>query len=88
MNGSTSINSSHKGAPAATKVGAHCLWQRPAAGASLELLEAAASSSGKASQHKSVARSDSVLLVKNLPYTASEAELEALFGAVGEQIVQ
>ncbi len=54
------------------------------AGASLELLEAAAAAAGKASQQRSVPRSDSVLLVKNLPYSADEGELEALFGAVGE----
>ena len=73
--------------------GAHSHWHwhtataaaaaAAAAGASLELLEAAAASSGKAAATKAVPRSDSVLLVKNLPYSASEAELEALFGAVG-----
>ena len=53
------------------------------AGADGSKLEAAAAAGGKAAASKGVARSDSVLLVKNLPYSASEAELEALFGAMG-----
>lgn len=57
----------------------------PAPGADISKLEAAAAAGGKAAASKAVARSDSVLVVKNLPFSASEAELEALFGAVGEQ---
>lgn len=57
----------------------------PAPGADVSKLEAAAAAGGKAAASKAVARSDSVLVVKNLPFSASEAELEALFGAVGEQ---
>lgn len=54
------------------------------AGADIAKLEAAAAAGGRAAATKGVARSDSVLVVKNLPYSATEAELEALFGAVGE----
>ena len=54
-------------------------------GADVAKLEAAAAAGGKAAASKAVARSDSVLVVKNLPFSASEAELEALFGAIGER---
>ena len=54
-------------------------------GADVSKLEAAAAAGGKAAATKGVARSDAVLVVKNLPYSASEAELEAMFGAVGKQ---
>lgn len=53
------------------------------AGVDVAKLEAAAAAGGKAAASKAVARSDSVLVVKNLPFSASEAELEALFGAIG-----
>lgn len=53
------------------------------AGASVDVLEAAAAAVGRASQRSSVPRSDTVLLVKNLPYSASQEELEGLFGGVG-----
>lgn len=53
------------------------------AGADVSKLEAAAAAGGKAAASKAVARSDSVLVVKNLPFSASEEELETLFGAVG-----
>ncbi len=56
----------------------------PSAGADVTKLEAAASAGGKAAASKAVARSDSVLVVKNLPFSASQEELETLFGAVGE----
>ena len=49
----------------------------------MELLEEAAAASGKASARASVARSDSVLLVKNLPYSAVQEELAEMFGAIG-----
>ncbi|GAB4818001.1 hypothetical protein N2152v2_005047 [Parachlorella kessleri] len=55
------------------------------AGAAVDLLESAASAAGRGAQQqqRAVPRSDAVLLVKNLPYSATEAELEALFGALG-----
>ena len=58
----------------------------PCSGAAVDLLESAASAAGKGSQQhqRAVARSETVLLVKNLPYSATEAELEALFGALGK----
>ena len=43
-------------------------------GADVSKLEAAAAAGGKAAASKAVARSDSVLVVKNLPFSASEAE--------------
>ena len=46
------------------------------AGVSVDALESAAAASGKAAAQKQVERSGTVLLVKNLPYTASEAELQ------------
>ena len=53
------------------------------AGVDVEALEGAAAASGKAAAQKHVERSGTALLVKNLPYTASEAELQvtALGGA-------
>ncbi|PRW58148.1 Multiple RNA-binding domain-containing 1 [Chlorella sorokiniana] len=53
------------------------------AGADVTKLEAAAAAGGKAAASKAVARSDSVLVIKNLPFSASLEELETLFGAVG-----
>ncbi|GLC70759.1 hypothetical protein PLESTF_001030300 [Pleodorina starrii] len=53
------------------------------AGVSVEALEAAAAASGKAATTKSVARSSTTLLVKNLPYSADEDELAELFGRCG-----
>ena len=47
-------------------------------------LEAAAAAAGKASETKSVARSPTSLLVKNLPYSTTEEELEELFGRCGQ----
>lgn len=55
------------------------------AGADVAKLEAAAAAGGKAAATKGVARSDSVLVVKNLPFSASEEELETMFGAIGER---
>ena len=49
------------------------------AGVDTSKLEAAAAASGKASETQSVARSPTVLLVKNLPYSTSEEELEEMF---------
>ena len=54
-----------------------------AAGVSIEALERAAAASGKASAVRSVARSGTALLVKNLPFTADEDELAAMFGRCG-----
>ncbi len=53
------------------------------AGVSIEVLEEAAAASGKASATHAVQRSPVCLLVKNLPYTASEEDLTELFGASG-----
>jgi hypothetical protein len=47
------------------------------AGVSVDALEAAAAASGKASAAQAVARSPSILLVKNLPYSTTEQDLEA-----------
>ncbi len=47
-----------------------------AAGVAIEKLEEAAAASGKASDTKSVDRSPTTLLVKNLPYTVTQAELQ------------
>ena len=46
------------------------------AGVDVEVLEGAAAASGKAAAQKHVERSGTALLVKNLPYTAAEAELQ------------
>ena len=56
---------------------------RPPAGADVSALEAAAAAGGKAAATKAVARSDSVLIVKNLPFSSSLEELETMFGAAG-----
>lgn len=53
------------------------------AGVSIEVLEEAAAASGKASASHAVHRSPVCLLVKNLPYTASQEDLTELFGASG-----
>ncbi|KAG2501693.1 hypothetical protein HYH03_000195 [Edaphochlamys debaryana] len=53
------------------------------AGVSVEALERAAAASGKASATKTVARSATALLVKNLPFSADEEELAAMFGRCG-----
>ncbi|GIL52539.1 hypothetical protein Vafri_8379 [Volvox africanus] len=53
------------------------------AGVSVEALERAAAASGKASTTRSVARSSTTLLVKNLPFSADEDELAELFGRCG-----
>jgi len=42
----------------------------------IEKLEEAAAASGKASDTNSVERSPTTLLVKNLPYTVTQAELQ------------
>ena len=47
-------------------------------GVNVDALETAAAASGKAAGQTRVERSGSVLLVKNLPYTASEPELQVL----------
>ena len=53
------------------------------AGVDVEALEGAAAASGKAAAQKHVERSGTALLVKNLPYTASEAELQvSIFGGI------
>ena len=53
------------------------------AGVDVEALEGAAAASGKAAAQKHIERSGTALLVKNLPYTASEAELQVcIFGGI------
>ncbi len=54
-----------------------------AAGVSIDVLEEAAAASGKASATHAVQRSPVCLLVKNLPYSASEEDLTELFGGSG-----
>lgn len=46
------------------------------AGVNVDALESAAAASGQAASQKRIERSGTVLLVKNLPYTASEPELQ------------
>ena len=53
------------------------------AGVSVVMLEEAAAASGKASATHAVQRSPVCLLVKNLPYSATEEDLTELFGAMG-----
>lgn len=48
------------------------------AGVNVDALESAAAVSGKAAAQMRIERSGTVLLVKNLPYTACEAELQVL----------
>lgn len=52
------------------------------AGINVTAIEAAAAAGGAAAKSTAVARSSTALLVKNLPYSATEAELE-----VGQHIV-
>eukprot|EP00879_Flechtneria_rotunda_P010492 GHRR01010968.1.p1 GENE.GHRR01010968.1~~GHRR01010968.1.p1 ORF type:complete len:379 (+),score=174.71 GHRR01010968.1:1448-2584(+) len=58
------------------------------AGINAAALEAAAAAGGKASAKTSVARSNTSLLVKNLPYTADEDELRQLFVGPGRTVVR
>lgn len=51
-------------------------------GVRVELLEAAAQSSGKGTTGK-VKRSDSILIVKNLPFSLDEDELKSMFTNIG-----
>lgn len=53
-------------------------------GVSVDALEAAAATSGKASSTRAVQRSPVCLIVKNLPYSASEEDLTELFGGSGQ----
>lgn len=53
------------------------------AGVSVEHLEQAAAAAGKGKGQHNLERSDTALLVKNLPYSLEEAELEGLFTAHG-----
>ena len=53
------------------------------AGVNIKALEVAAQASGKKAAKKSVARSQNVILVKNLPYQTSEKDLTLLFGKHG-----
>ncbi|CAL8464375.1 g3910 [Coccomyxa elongata] len=53
------------------------------AGVDVAALEAAAAAAGKSAARAAVARSPTTLLVKNLPYTATEAELQETFGKFG-----
>ena len=53
------------------------------AGVAVNTLEAAAAAAGRGAASKAVSRSSTVLLVKNLPYSCTEEELEELFGRCG-----
>lgn len=46
-------------------------------------MEAAAAAAGRSAASKGVPRSATTLLVKNLPYSADQGELEELFGRSG-----
>ena len=54
------------------------------AGVNLDRLEAAAAASGSAATRKSVERSKTTLLVKNLPYSVAEDELVEILAEQGE----
>lgn len=54
-----------------------------AAGINVAALEAAAAAGGAAAARSSVARSSTSLLVKNLPYSADDAELRQLLAGPG-----
>ena len=49
----------------------------------MDVLESAAAAGGKASHTHSVQRSPVCLLIKNLPFSASEEDLMELFGGSG-----
>lgn len=57
-------------------------------GINTKALEAAAAVSGSAAAHKSVARSSSSLLVKNLPYSSDVEELQQLFTGPGRSLLR
>lgn len=57
-------------------------------GINTKALEAAAAASGSAAANKSVARSASTLLVKNLPYGADADELQQLFIGPGRSVLR
>jgi RNA recognition motif-containing protein len=62
---------------------AHTKAELQEAGVNITALDAAAEASGSAAALKSVARSATVLLVKNLPYSCLEQELHDLFDKFG-----
>lgn len=57
-------------------------------GINTKALESAAAASGSAAATKSVARSSSTLLVKNLPYGADADELQQLFTGPGRSVLR
>jgi multiple RNA-binding domain-containing protein 1 len=57
-------------------------------GVNAKALEASAAASGSAAATKSVARSSSTLLVKNLPYSSDEDELMQLFTGPGRSVLR
>jgi multiple RNA-binding domain-containing protein 1 len=57
-------------------------------GVNTKALESAAAASGSAAAAKSVARSSSTLLVKNLPYGADSDELQQLFTGPGRSVLR
>jgi hypothetical protein len=62
---------------------AHTKAELSEAGVNVAALDAAAEASGSAAISKSVARSTTVLLVKNLPYSCTEDEIHDLFAKFG-----
>ncbi|KFM27346.1 Multiple RNA-binding domain-containing protein 1 [Auxenochlorella protothecoides] len=54
------------------------------AGVDVDALEAAAAAAGKQDKGPDVARSDRAILIKNLPWSTSEDELQSLFAESGE----
>jgi RNA recognition motif-containing protein len=66
---------------------AHTKAELSKAGVNVAALDAAAEASGSAATSKSVARSTTVLLVKNLPYSCTEDEIHDLFAKFGVVLV-
>lgn len=56
-------------------------------GVDVDALEAAAAAAGKQDKGPDVARSDRAILIKNLPWSTSEDELQSLFAESGERVV-
>lgn len=59
-----------------------CVRNAGAAGVSVNALEQAAEKSGKGAASKPVARSATALIVKNLPYSAEQQELQVIPSSV------
>jgi len=53
------------------------------AGVDVSKLEAAAEASGKAALKKTIPRSDTIVILKNLPYHSNEGELKEMFASFG-----